>query len=90
MSSLIISSESNFNLGRMKALLFCISGFIVHFSLARIIGKPQLENLCLNAIGLWNPKHKRKTLRKTSTLEITISFIKAFCQVLAQCFSTIS
>ena len=29
-------------------------------------------------IGLWNPKHKQKTLRKTSNQEMTISCIKAF------------
>ena len=42
------------------------------------------------SIGLWNTKHKRKTLRKTSTLEMTISWIKAFWQTLAQIFLTIS
>ena len=42
------------------------------------------------SIGLWNTKHKRKTLRKTSTLVMTISWIKAFWQVLAQILLTIS
>ena len=39
-----------------------------------------------NTVGLWNPKHKRKTLRKTSALEMTISSIKAIWQALAQIF----